>query len=72
MRILMVAEIKNNLPAVVFMVPALVSVDRKFPFVVYCKHWHILLVCDLDIVDTVYEYMLVLILLQPWKHLPLS
>lgn len=30
MGILMVAEIKNNLPAVVFMVPVLVSVDTKF------------------------------------------
>jgi len=30
MEILMVAEIKNNLPAVVFMVLFLVSVDRKF------------------------------------------
>lgn len=30
MGILIVAEIKNNLPAVVFMVPVLVSVGRKF------------------------------------------
>lgn len=74
----MVAEIKNNLPAVVFMVAVLVSVNfgnlfqhRKLTSICYLLQV-LALTFSVNIVDTVCEYMLALVFLKPRKHLPSS